>query len=285
MPVSTTMHAPMPRARRALGCLLLLAAVAAPPAQARRAPIEGNLTASYTVIALAPNGRTATLRDERGKFKLVPPARTVTLHLVGTSGRYIGPVVVRKRGSHAVVQARAGAKLGTLRVRNGYALAGRKVPARKLGRGRPARAHNGVPIGAGVLGRVRSRAVGPAGPGRDRDLDGIPGRFDIDDDGDLVLDVREPRALERGARGLAAVGGLAACLDDVCSGTAAVHVGGLDKDDTTLIVAIAAAVLALASLLWQALAARRRRRRSIEVETRLGLPVYSQRPSRWAVFV
>jgi hypothetical protein len=280
-----TMHARPMRARRTLGCVLLLAALVPSTAQARRPPIEGRLAASYTVIALAPDGHTRTLHNERGSFKLVPPARTVTLHLVGTSGRYIGPVVARKRGSHAVVQVRAGAKLGTLRVVDGYAVTGRKVPARKLGRGRPARARDGVPIGAGVLGRVRSRGVGPGGPGRDRDLDGIPGRFDIDDDGDLVLDVREPRALERGARGLNAVGGLAACVNDVCSGTAAVDVGGLSKEDATLIVAIAAAVLALASLLWQLAAALRRRRRSIEVESRLGLPVYSQRPSRWAVFI
>jgi len=50
--------------------------------------------------------------------------------------------------------------------------------------------------------------------------------------------------------------------------------------------AIAAAVLALTSLLWQiGSALARRRRKGVEVEARLGLPVYSQRAGRWAVFI
>ena len=81
---------------------------------------------------------------------------------------------------------------------------GRRAGCRPAGSaaGAPARARGGVPIGVGVLGRVRSPAAGPAGAGRDRDLDGIPGRYDVDDDGDLVLDVRE-QAL-RGERAVVA---------------------------------------------------------------------------------
>ena len=222
----------------------------------------------------------------RGNFELVPPARTVTLHLLGSTGRYLGPVVVAGSGRRAVVRVRAGAKLGTLRVRDGWARAGRKVPARRRGRGRAARAHAGVPIGAGVLGRVRSRAAGPAGQGRDRDLDGIPGRYDVDDDGDLVLDVRERGVGRRAASGLATAGGLDACIDPLCSGTAAVEVTGLDDVDTALLIAIVAAVLALISLVWQiATALAHRRRHAIDVEARLGLPVYSQGAGRWAVFI
>jgi hypothetical protein len=59
-----------------------------------------------------------------------------------------------------------------------------------------------------------------------------------------------------------------------------------DEDDTALIIAIAAAALALTSLLWQiGSALARRRRKGVEVEARLGLPVYSQRAGRWAVFI
>jgi hypothetical protein len=237
-------------------------------------------------VALAADGRTRTVENVRGNFELVPPARTVTLHLLGSTGRYLGPVVVAGSGNRAVVRVRAGAKLGTLRVRDGWARAGRKVPPRRRGRGRPARAHAGVPIGAGVLGRVRSRPAGPAGPGHDRDQDGIPGRYDVDDDGDLVLDVRERGAGRRGATGLALVGGLDACIDPLCSGTAAVEVAGLNDVDTALLIAIVAAVLALISLVWQiATALAHRRRHAIEVEARLGLPVYSQGAGRWAVFI
>ena len=273
-------------ARRAAAGLLALALLAPAAAEARRPAIEGRLPASYTVVALASNGHTRSVKNVRGSFKLVPPARTVTLHLLGSTGRYIGPVVVAGSGRHAVVKVRAGAKLGTLRVRRGWARAGRKLPARRLGSGRPAIARAGVPIGVGLLGRVRARAVGPPGPGRDQDLDGIPGRYDVDDDGDLVLDVRERGAARRGEQGLASVGGLDACIEPLCSGTAAVEVGGFDETETALLIAIVAAALALISLLWQVLSGlRHRRRHAIEVEARLGLPVYSQGAGRWAVFI
>ncbi len=270
----------------AAACVLALVLCAPSAAGARRPAIEGRVAASYTLLALASDGSSRSVRDVRGDFRLVPPARTVTLHLLGSKGRYLGPVVVRRRGRTAVVRVRAGAKLGTLRVHEGWASAGHEVSTRRLGRGRPARARAGVPIGAGVLGRVRSRPAGPSGGGRDQDRDGIPGRFDVDDDGDLVLDTRERRGARGGKAGLSAVGGLAACVEPLCSGTAAVDVVGPDDADTALVVAIAAAVLALASLIWQAARTLRRRRRgNIEVEARLGLPVYSQGAGRWAVFI
>ena len=274
------------RVRLAGALALALVLVVPPAAQARQPAIEGRLAASYTVVALAPDGRTRIVEDVRGSFKLVPPARTVTLHLLGSNGRYLGPLVVRGQGRRAVVRVRAGAQLGTLRVEDGYARPGRKVPARRLGRGRAAKARGGVPIGTGLLGRVRTRATGPAGTGRDRDLDGIPGRYDVDDDGDLVLDTRERRAARRGASGLAATGEPGACAEPLCTETAAVKVAGLDETETAFAVAVLAAVLSLASLAWQIVAALgRRRRRAIEVEVRLGLPVYSQGAGRWAVFI
>jgi hypothetical protein len=199
------------------------------------------------------------------------------LHLLGSTGRYIGPVVVAGRGSRATVEVRAGTKLGTLRVLDGFARPGRRVPARRLGGGRRAKARAGVPIGVGVLGRVRSRASGPSGPGRDRDHDGIPGRFDVDDDGDLVLDVRERSA--QAQPGELAAGGAA----EAAAGEGD-ESDGVDDAETALIVAIVAGALALASLLWQ-FAGVFRRRRAIEVEARLGLPVYTQGASRWAVFI
>jgi hypothetical protein len=244
------------RARLAAAWALVLALGLPAMADARRPAIEGRLPASYTVVALATDGRARTIENVRGSFELVPPARTVTLHLLGSTGRYLGPVVVAGKGSRVVVQVRAGARLGTLRVLDDYARPRRKISARRLGGGRRAKARAGVPIGAGVLGRVRSGAVGPTGSGRDRDLDGIPGRFDVDDDGDLVLDVRERATARRVASG-------------------AVPAAELE---------ILAGVLALASLAWQA-ARTIRRRRSIEVEARLGLPVYSQGAGRWAVFI
>ena len=261
--------------RAAFAAVLAGALLTAPGADARRPAIKGRVTAPYTVIALAQNGHERSERV-RGKFAIVPPARTVTLHLVDGDGVYLGPVVARGRGGRAVVRVRAGAKLGTLRVKNGWVKPGRRIASRRFDRGRPARARNGVPIGAGVLGRVRAPAVGPDGPGRDQDLDGLPGRFDVDDDGDLVLDTQEA-SRPRAPRADLVTGG----------GTGAVDAGfDDDDDDTALIIAIAAAALGLTSLLWQiGSALARRRRRGVEVEARLGLPVYSQRAGRWAVFI
>ncbi len=271
--------------RAGLAAACALALLSPSIAQAQRPPIEGRLPASYAVVALAPDGRTHTIENVRGSFEIAPPARTVTLHLLRSTGRYLGPVVVAGRGKRAVVRVRAGAQLGTLRVSDGFARVRRNLSARRLGRGRPAQARGGVPIGVGVLGRVRSRAVAPAGPGNDRDLDGIPGRYDVDDDGDLVLDTRE-RAARREVRGVTAAARSPKCAEPPCVDTAGVTVAGLDEDETALAVAILAAVLALASLGWQIPAAiGRRRRHAIEVEARLGLPVYTQGAGRWAVFI
>ncbi|HZO58598.1 MAG TPA: hypothetical protein VFB51_02805 [Solirubrobacterales bacterium] len=275
------MHARRTRHARLAAAWALAAALLVPAGAdaARRPAIEGRLSASYTVVALAPNGRARTIENAIGSFELVPPARTVTLHLLGSTGRYLGPLVVAGRGSRTVMEVRAGAKLGTVRVFENFSRPGRRVGSRRRGSGRRAKARDGVPIGAGVLGRVRSRAAGPGGPGRDRDLDGIPGRFDIDDDGDLVLDVRERSITRRQEGALASTG-----EEPAPAATAQAGVAGLDEAETALVVAIVAAVLALASLLWQA-ARSLRRRRAIEVEARLGLPVYTQGAGRWAVFI
>jgi hypothetical protein len=263
----------------------MAALAAAPGAEARRPAIEGRVAGSgYVVVALAADGRSRSVLARRD-FALVPPARTVTLHLRDGDGVYLGPVVLAGSASRAVVKARAGARLGTIDVRKGYGRVRREPPARRRGRGRPARARGGVPIGAGRLGLVRSTPRGPVGPGHDRDADGIPGLWDVDDDGDLVPDTAERRRSRRGS-GLAAAGGLAACVEPLCSGRLSVGASSIDEIAPELVVALLAALLAAVSLGWQigsALGGRRRQR--IDVEARLGLPVYMQARGRWAVFV
>ncbi|MEO2058045.1 MAG: hypothetical protein ABGX38_04250, partial [Thermoleophilia bacterium] len=51
-----------------------------------------------------------------------------------------------------------------------------------------ARARKGNPIGARKLGLVRSRPSGRNTPGTDYDKDGLPGVFDVDDNGNMILD-------------------------------------------------------------------------------------------------
>jgi hypothetical protein len=178
--------------RLAVSCLAASVVVLAAGAPASAAPkrISGKLMKSgYTVIALGANGKASSVPARGRGFRLRPPARRVTLHLRARNGRYAGPIVVgrRKRGRVAILGVRAGARLGRVKVRRGYAKVAKRLPKKWVDTSRRARARKGVPIGARRFGRVRSTRTGRGAPG-DRDLDGIPGVLDIDDDGDLVLD-------------------------------------------------------------------------------------------------
>ena len=178
---------------------LLAAALlhASESATAARRPIAGALSQpGYTVIAVADSGKARSVRAGRGSFRLVPPADRVTLHLRAASGKYAGPIVVGIRRGRAVMGVRAGARLGTVAVLPDHGRARLSRPFADATR--TARARRGVPIGAGVFGRVRSRPPRGA-PRADRDLDGVPNPLDVDDDGDLILD-----SLDRSTRGRAA---------------------------------------------------------------------------------
>lgn len=189
-------------ARAALLCLVASLAFLATSASAAAAPkrITGQLSKSgYTVIALAANGEAKVVRASRGKFKLRPPSARVTLHLRAPNGTYAGPLVVGRAGKRAIVGLRAGARLGRVSVRRGHAKVGRRLPKRWVDASRTARARRGVPIGAGVFGRVRSRPPRRSIPG-DPDLDGVPNPLDIDDDGDLILDSVDRSTAARAAQ-------------------------------------------------------------------------------------
>jgi hypothetical protein len=164
--------------------------ITAAPARAEPKPITGKLAkGNFTVVAIADSGKARAVVAKGKRFKLVPPAKKVTLHLRGADGVYAGPVVIARKGQdRVIVGVKAGAKLGILKVLKGYAKPKRKLAKKFVDRSRTARAKKGVPVGAGAFGRVKSKAGSLSGPGRDHDADGIPGAFDIDDDGDLVLD-------------------------------------------------------------------------------------------------
>ncbi|MGH3116918.1 MAG: hypothetical protein ACRDQ2_07350 [Gaiellales bacterium] len=181
-----------------LGLLATSGSAAAAPKR-----ISGKLSEpGYTVIALAANGKAKSVRVRRGRFLLRPSATRVTLHLRAPNGTYAGPIVVgrRKRGRLSILGVRAGARLGKVRVRRGHAKVSKRLRRQWVDASRRARARNGVPIGAGVFGRVRSRHVRASAPG-DRDLDGIPDVLDIDDDGDRILDSFDRSRAARAAQG------------------------------------------------------------------------------------
>jgi hypothetical protein len=266
---------------------VLVTAALAP--EAATAKITGTLSAGgYRVVALSAGGRT-TIRATAGRrFSLTPPARLVTLHLLDRHGVYAGPIVVGRRGGRLVTGVRNGASLGAVRVlrSQGYARTERQLRRRWRVEARNARERGGVPIGAGVFGRVRSRPAGPPGAGLDQDRDGIPGLFDVDDDGDLRPDVSEQRGRRAAGRLAAATPELAAaCPQLTCSGRLGAEVSNVDDVDVALAIAILAAILAAASLAWQIRSALGARRRRVLVEVRLGLPVYQQGGGQWALFI
>ncbi len=192
-------------------CLVasLAVLVAGAPAAAAPKRITGKLSKpGYTLIALAANGEATSVRARRGRFRLRPPARRVTLHLRARNGRYAGPVVAgsRLKGRRAILGVRAGAKLGRIKLRRGYAKVSKRPRKSWVDARHKARARKGVPIGAGRFGRVRSRIPRRGVPG-DLDVDGVPDVLDIDDDGDLVLDSLDRSVAQRSARAAGAAQG------------------------------------------------------------------------------
>jgi hypothetical protein len=168
----------------------LLLLLASAPAAAAAEPITGKLSdRGYTVLAFSAGGEVSSVQTKRGRFEVRPPTKSTTLHLRGRDGVYAGPIVVGRKsgGKRAILGVEAGAELGGVEIKSGkgYAKLEERLGRKSIDRDLIARAKNGVPIGAGVFGRVRSEG---AGGGADRDLDGIHEALDIDDDGDLTLD-------------------------------------------------------------------------------------------------
>jgi hypothetical protein len=170
-----------------------VALVAPAAASARFAPVTGTLPKpGYTVVALGYDG--TSVSSHARSFKLVPRAARVTLQLRDAHGKYAGPVVVGVRHGKAVLGVKAGARLGRIKLLAGFARTAKPLAARFADAKRTT-AHGVVPAGNGRnFGLVRSTGHGASGPGGDTDGDGVPNAFDIDADGDLVLN-----PLERGA--------------------------------------------------------------------------------------
>lgn len=194
-----------PRISRSLAIVAGVAALATglsgalvSPAEAAERPITGTLSkAGYRVVAVSPSGATRSVNAAAdGSFRIVPRRSVVTLHLVAGNGRYAGPIVVGGTATRAVTGVKAGTRLGTVRVRSGWASA--RPGASHVDRTFWARARDHKPVGAMRNGLVRGKRYLSAGVGRDLDADGLIGAFDIDDDGDLRIDNFERSSGGRG---------------------------------------------------------------------------------------
>jgi hypothetical protein len=161
------------------------------------ATVSGTLKGGqgYQVVLVQADGRArqATITATSGSFRLTTgKLARATLHLVAADGSYFGPVVLKADASrdYCTFKGSSGVKLGSLSLKKGYALA----LAPRAGRFDTAApytvaARSGRPVGAGKVGLVRTRTVvGYRGAGGDLDRDGVVGAFDIDDNGNLVLD-------------------------------------------------------------------------------------------------
>jgi len=179
--------------------LLSLVVFAAMPGSAFAATVSGTLptTGGFQLIVLEANGRgTLAAPKPNGNFSLkVRTLNGASVQLVARNGRYFGPVLFGGSGStvYGTIRGNGNLKLGRVAIRNGYGVA--ILPNKRTMRsaGYAVAAVNGRPIGAGNYGRVLvGGGSGPLkgfnGPGRDADLDGIPGLFDVDDNGNLILD-------------------------------------------------------------------------------------------------
>jgi hypothetical protein len=147
----------------------------------------------HTVVAQSGDGAAATVRAS--PFKLTPTAGRFTLQIRGADGSYQGPVVAAGTGKRVVVGFREGAKLGSIVQRKGFWVLRRPLKRRFQDQRRTARARKGVPIGVRALGLVRTSATAKTGRGQDADRDGIPNTFDVDVDGDRVLNNVDPARL------------------------------------------------------------------------------------------
>lgn len=186
------------------------------PAAAQAAPITGNAQPNMTVVALAKDGRSwSTVAGPSGRFAVVVPSGSVTLQLRDRAGRYAGPVVVAGSSSKAILGVKAGASLGTLKLKKGAAFPAARVSSKAIDKRFSARAVKGVPTGAGRLGlggtpvKASSAQAGGtsdsplAQPGADPDADGLPNAVDVDDNGNKLVDAVDPALAATAVSGFA----------------------------------------------------------------------------------
>lgn len=229
----TPRGASMPRSARAravvaLAAIALAGAAPAPAAAADESTITGSLgrdLASHRVVLLTVDGAIHEDRaDDSGAFRIRAPRAEVkrsTLHVMSPSGDHLGPVVLGvqelgdQHGAHLRL-AGASAALGRITVDADAGFA-RATPDPATYRAEVARSTgDGRPTGAGRAGLVATPSLAPSPllqasgvfdlpqegrwdsgvlPGEDQDADGIPNLYDVDDDGDLTLDLADPTSV------------------------------------------------------------------------------------------
>jgi hypothetical protein len=181
----------------------VLGALAASPASATTGSVSGRLDVrGYEVIAVTATGVTIEAdTNAKGRFVIKGLTGPVTLSLRGKDGSYAGPIVMRKKSAtEGVMAVKPRTALGLIDVRDGYGLVVHKPFKSHLAMGRTAILKKGEPVGADKLGLVKTKkASGATSDGADADADGVINAFDVDDDGDKLLDNVDSTDSKRGA--------------------------------------------------------------------------------------
>jgi len=212
--------------KRSLLALVALVATAFAAAPATAATVSGTLKSGkgYTIIVVQSNGKAKKLKvtSTKGTFSVTGVTLSgASLNLISSTGQYWGPVVLAGSGTkvYETIKGSGNLALGTVTLKTGYAVAVAPKTRYQTGAAYSVKAAKGKPVGASKLGRVKvgngtSTLAGYNGPGKDADLDGIPGAFDIDDNGNLILDNVDRTG--RAGKRLALVRAFGPALRDIC---------------------------------------------------------------------
>ena len=181
--------------------LCIAAAMLASATGATAATLSGTLTGGkdlqIVVVQSNGKGKKTTITAKSGAFK-VTGVRLAgsSVQIVGDDGAYLGPIVLggSKAKVYETIKGSGNLSLGTVKQKPDYGVT-TSVPKGRLftTAAYTVAAKGGRPIGSGKFGRVkvgdgRSSLKGYDGIGFDTDLDGVPGVFDVDDNGNLILD-------------------------------------------------------------------------------------------------
>ena len=212
--------------KRPLLALVALVATAFAAAPATAATVSGTLKSGkgYTIVVVQSNGKAKKLKvtSTKGTFKVTGVTLSgASINLISSTGQYWGPVVLAGSGTkvYETIKGSGNLALGTVTRKTGYAVAVAPKTRYQTGAAYSVKAAKGKPVGASKLGRVKvgngtSTLAGYSGPGKDADLDGIPGAFDIDDNGNLILDNVDRTG--RAGKRLALVRAFGPALRDIC---------------------------------------------------------------------
>jgi hypothetical protein len=178
--------------------LLLIALCIIQPGYVLAGTVKGKLSVSgYKILAIAKNTRSVVATVDSAKKFSIKIKRGSSLHLVTTSGQYAGPIVApTSTKARDILNGKSG-NIGKVTVKSGFG----RVSFSKAGLLFDSKtiSYNATsgPKGAGKLGLVQAASSAVLSQhakslGEDSDGDGIPDILDIDDDGDLVLDISDP---------------------------------------------------------------------------------------------